>query len=151
MPHLRSVASKALRTRRALYLGYAPSCNAHMEVIQVPSPIAKATRAAAASLAVHLKHDCLTEETNHHGRLASLHAMQRGHIDLEESKMAMATHKDSGKQKHNVSADKGRRALWADLEDFSECLLPPPPPPFPPFLPPSPPPTSDSAPSPTMA
>ena len=88
MPHTRSIAGKRKRTARALLYGFAPSCNDFTDIIVVPSHISSATRAAARSLADHFTHDNLTQETNHYGRVATLHAKQLGHIDESEAQRA---------------------------------------------------------------
>ena len=116
MPHSRSAASRSLRTQRALFYGYAPSCRGHRTAIVVPTVVCKATTAACQSLYFHWEHDVLSQAQHHYGHHASAWAFSGGWISEAEFNSASAIRKMAGKLKHNISKYSSRKA-WADHDD----------------------------------
>ena len=116
MPHVRGIAAKRERTRRAVKLGYAPSTwKMRQQWIAVPSPLASAGGVMLQSLQRHWQHDALTNQRNHHGRVATLAAAPL--LSNDELKESLALHKAAGKAKHGVSKS---RFHWADVHDNSD-------------------------------
>jgi hypothetical protein len=123
MPHVRSAASRSMRTERAVARGYAcvrPDGCAH---IAVPSALVDRVKIMAKSLEFHAKHDSLSGHPHYHARLATAGASDL--LDEMEVKHASSVHKAAGCAKHlvgvaAVAAKSGSlskdKVLWADVD-----------------------------------
>ena len=72
--------------------------------VQVQNKVAAATSSAAESLAVHVRHDTLTNSSHHFARDATRSAATAGAIDAVETKWSEGVHRRANRAKHNVSA-----------------------------------------------
>ena len=123
MPHCRSAAALALRTDRALTLGYVRVRLHDVTHVAVPASLAKSVKVVAKSMQLHAEHDCKTMTPHYQARLATFGA--KDSMNVSEYKHAQSVQKTAARAKHMVGASAvaalsgpstRSNACWADVE-----------------------------------
>ena len=122
MPHLHSPEARLRRRERAAAHGFLQPKTSGYTYVAVPDSVVQATRAASRSLDLHRRHDLACARVHHHGRLATLAAVQSGSIGDVEARAGFTAHRAAGRLKHAISAKRGAE-LKDPLQEFDPWAI----------------------------